>query len=745
MKKDGLNLKEGPDGLYTPVEPTVQPMQQTFVGGFAYPGAHSSSSTPPPPPPPKDDYTYRLQGPNGYKGSTLSQTESISSYATGNSNATSGSSMTYITQHMAKLSAVERSRNFTVARMNPHLQLMAGPLLRYDTVDQDGVWHGAALVVTADAGSVYEPYPTLTYTWDPNANAQPMHRRTFSKSTTGLKRGPSIDLGPHPADPYSTAFPTQGDSLDSPAALSQDEQGQELWVYCGNGGTFTFWRFMIHVPLTSHEMRVTYMVNHGQHLHFFVPARNQNMRWAAFSCNGFSAGVNPDEFRGPGFASGYDPVWSDLLEKHQEEPFHALVGGGDQLYCDAVIREPEMQEWVNTQKPDKRMAFQMTQEMAFAIDRFFFNHYCQVFRSGAFARANSSIPMVNMLDDHDLIDGFGSYPDELMRSPVFRTIGSRGYFFFLLFQCFINVDVDGTDERIHPFRSTVIGGQGPWVPFPSHSILSYMGPQVYLLALDCRAERKKEQVCSKQEYDAVFRRIDQLPSVIEHFVMLTGIPIAYPRMVFLETALESKFNPLVALGRNGSLGLSGFVNKFNADAELLDDLNDHWTAKSHKRERNWLIEQLQNFAKVKHARVSLLGGDVHCAAVGILKTLVKGKNKQDLPPAIDYRYMINVVSSAIVNTPPPNGVLTMVGTLATKTHRTLHHMDTDESMMPVFEVDTDGSAPKSKYIMGRRNWCSVTWDPASGDLVFDIRVEKRKGYGETVGYIARAPPPRWSP
>lgn len=43
-------------------------------------------------------------------------------------------------------------------------------------------------------------------------------------------------------------------------------------------------------------------------------------------------------------------------------------------------------------------------------------------------------------------------------------------------------------------------------------------------------------------------------------------------MVFLETALDSKLNPLVILGRNGQLGLSGFVNKFNADAELLDDL-----------------------------------------------------------------------------------------------------------------------------------------------------------------------------
>ena len=43
-------------------------------------------------------------------------------------------------------------------------------------------------------------------------------------------------------------------------------------------------------------------------------------------------------------------------------------------------------------------------------------------------------------------------------------------------------------------------------------------------------------------------------------------------MVLLEQMLDSKLNPLVALGKKGSLGLSGFVNKFNAEAELLDDL-----------------------------------------------------------------------------------------------------------------------------------------------------------------------------
>lgn len=54
-------------------------------------------------------------------------------------------------------------------------------------------------------------------------------------------------------------------------------------------------------------------------------------------CNGFSAGVDPDSFRGPGFQTGYDPVWVDLLAKHAEQPFHLLVGGGDQLYCDGCV------------------------------------------------------------------------------------------------------------------------------------------------------------------------------------------------------------------------------------------------------------------------------------------------------------------------------------------------------------------------------------------------------------------------
>ena len=41
--------------------------------------------------------------------------------------------------------------------------------------------------------------------------------------------------------------------------------------------------------------------------------------------------------------------------------------------------------------------------------------------------------------------------------------------------------------------------------------------------------------------------------------------------------------------------------------------------------------------------------------------------------------------------------------------------------------------------MGRRNWCAVWWDPSSGEMVFDIRVERGKGLGVSVGYVCARP------
>ena len=118
--------------------------------------------------------------------------------------------------------------------------------------------------------------------------------------------------------------------------------------------------------------------------------------------------MNSDYFRGPEFQSGYDHLWFDLWGKHVEQPFHLLVGGGDQLYCDGcviqanlrwagagilfrVAQEPELQEWINHPNREEKMHYPLTQEMLGAIDRYYFNHYCRTFGREAYARANSSM------------------------------------------------------------------------------------------------------------------------------------------------------------------------------------------------------------------------------------------------------------------------------------------------------------------------------------------------------------------
>lgn len=70
-----------------------------------------------------------------------------------------------------------------------------------------------------------------------------------------------------------------------------------------------------------------------------------------------------------------------------------------------------------------------------------------------------------------------------------------------------------------------------------------------------------------------------------------------------------------------------------------------------QKERNWFIEQLQQFAMRRQVRITFVSGDVHCAAVGLLKTLSTGKGKLEIAPERDHRWMLNIVTSAIVNTP----------------------------------------------------------------------------------------------
>nr|POE48335.1 uncharacterized protein CFP56_73902 [Quercus suber] len=191
----------------------------------------------------------------------------------------------------------------------------------------------------------------------------------------------------------------------------------------------TFWRFNIEIELARKQTRVAYRINKGPAIGFWVPARGETMNIMFHSCNGFSLSVDPHSFSGP------DPLWRDVLNRHQRRPFHVMLGGGDQIYNDAAMRDTELfREWLATKNPEHKHNADFTPDIQNELEEFYLDRYAMWFSQGLFAMASSQIPMVNMWDDHDIIDGFGSYPHHFMSSRVFTGLGAVAFKYYMLFQ-----------------------------------------------------------------------------------------------------------------------------------------------------------------------------------------------------------------------------------------------------------------------------------------------------------------------
>ena len=289
----------------------------------------------------------------------------------------------------------------------------------------------------------------------------------------------------------------------------------------------TFWRFNIEVELRDGQQRIAYRINRGPATAFWVPASGQAMNIMFHSCNGFSLSVNPDQFSGP------DPMWRDVLNTHQTQPFHVMIGGGDQLYMDAVMEQTTIfRQWLEIKNPFHKEHEPMTQEMQNELETFYLDRYSMWFSQGLFGLANSQIPMLNIYDDHDIIDGFGSYPDHYMRSPVMSGLGQIAFKYYMLFQHQSSID-EGEDSE----PSWLLGVQpGPYIPELSRSIFTHLGRSIAFLGLDCRTERMHDEVVSAETYHKIFDRLekDVIKGETKHMIVLLGVPIAYPRMVWLE-------------------------------------------------------------------------------------------------------------------------------------------------------------------------------------------------------------------
>jgi hypothetical protein len=140
---------------------------------------------------------------------------------------------------------------------------------------------------------------------------------------------------------------------------------------------------------------------------------------------------------------------------------------------------------MNTKVTYEKHSRQFTPDLKAELETFYLEHYSAWFSQGLFGMANSQIPMINIWNDHDIIGGFGSYPDPLMKTPVFSGLGNVAFKYYMLFQ---HQSISEETEADEP--SWLLGAApGPYIQQKSRNVFMNLGKSVAFLGLDCRTER----------------------------------------------------------------------------------------------------------------------------------------------------------------------------------------------------------------------------------------------------------------
>ncbi|KAL1868682.1 hypothetical protein Daus18300_005816 [Diaporthe australafricana] len=609
-----------------------------------------------------------MASPGLYPPSTPGYAESIMSVATA-------------TPSAAGFSGPPPSAGVDMYKVAPTNGVYFGPYLRYTNMDvEKGHWLGSIMIVT-DA-----PQPPTIH----------MHL--------------SVDLSPNPRQlvPQSIYTHQRWTFYKYEIDLPMGEGASERWTYA----------ITSHLGCTRYE--------------FVVAGRHENgWRFIAHSGNDFAVSTSQNERAKLG---GAGLMWKDVLQKNVEcGGFHVQLGLGDQIYGDRLWKEvPLLKQWLSMQGRENRKNAQWTARHEEDVSHAYFHYYTSHFDQPFIREAFAQIPHILQIDDHDIFDGFGSYPAYMQQSAIFKNIGRIAIEMYLLFQHHTSIEV--LRNVNHDLDLFTITGTG-W------HFVKYLGPSVVVVGPDLRSERNQNRVLAGPTYQGIFPKVAMLPPSVQHCIWMLSVPVVYPRLDTVETlantfatgkkAVNSTYNLLgkatssvagiiggkevvsqgftqvkKAVGKTGLMG--NVLNQFG-DFELADELRDLWTHESKDLERTYFIRTLQGISQQKGIRMTFLSGDVNSAGAGLV---------HDPSHPSDHKTMYQIITSPIVASPSSNYILKMLHNqkllyVPANGHKSTHEVsDTKEDMMEIFHTDASGAARELKKLIGRRNYAAcVVYDP----------------------------------
>lgn len=182
--------------------------------------------------------------------------------------------------------------------------------------------------------------------------------------------------------------------LNSVGASSANQEVQGAKLY--QDPHKAFWQFSLEVPFQEQESHWEYLIPRmtsssntalSTPKRFSVPSKHESMRIMFHSCNGFSVGTDEDAWSGPA-------LWNDVLRMHAQQPFHVMIGGGDQIYNDGVRVDGPLRAWTDIGNPKKRREFPFGEDMRATCDEYYFDNYVRWYGMEPFASANGQIPQL---------------------------------------------------------------------------------------------------------------------------------------------------------------------------------------------------------------------------------------------------------------------------------------------------------------------------------------------------------------
>lgn len=342
---------------------------------------------------------------------------------------------------------------------------------------------------------------------------------------------------------------------------------------------------------------------------FYVPGNSEEPLIAYASCNGFSSAKLARDTDSP-----YH-MWIKMAESHngtleqKARPFSLLLLGGDQVYADEIWESKKcstLKRWSALSWKTQHKA-KVSATMTTEIAKFYNELYIERWQDENMSLMFASIPSVMMWDDHDIFDGWGSYPDERQNCDVFQAVFKEAARVFHVFQLRC-----GTRNRLNAGSN--------------HRTLRLGFRNYQILALDNRSARTQTHIMSDETWSDVKDWLCELSKQkIQNLLVMTGVPVVYRSFASVEAIMDATL----------------------WHEELEDDVYDHWSSRPHLAERMRLVMVLLNFLQSQkddtgkcQCKGVLLSGDVHVGALGQI-----WYEREELG-------LTQIISTGIVHPPP---------------------------------------------------------------------------------------------